>query len=184
MGYRWRRGGINYVPLGTAVLTVTNVQLSDHGSFFDVIVTNRATAGTSGVLSQRAYLHVFADNDNDGVGDSWETAYGLNPGASGDAALDADGDGVSNLNEFIAGTNPTNALSYLSVDLSLAPGVSVEFMALSNHNYTVQFRDDLGSGTWSNLWHAYTRVTNYFERVSDPTAKPRRYYRLVTPYQP
>jgi hypothetical protein len=184
MGYRWRRGGINYVPVGTTVLTITNVQLGDHGNFFDVIVTNRATAGTPGVLSQRAYLHVFADNDNDGVGDSWETANGLNPGASGDAMLDADGDGVNNLDEFIAGTNPTNALSYLRVDLSLAQGANVEFLALSNHNYTVQFRDDLGSGTWSNLSHVYTRVTNYFHRVSDPAAKPRRYYRLVTPYQP
>ncbi len=184
MGYRWRRGGVNYVPLGTPLLTVTNVQLSDHGNFYDVIVTNRATAGTPGALSQRAYLHVFADGDNDRMGDSWETAYGLNPGASGDAALDTDGDGVSNLNEFIAGTNPTNALSYLRVDLSLEPGASVEFVTLSNHNYTVQFRDDLGSGTWSNLTHVYARLTNYFERISDPAAKPRRYYRLVTPYQP
>jgi hypothetical protein len=184
MGYRWRRGGINYVPLGTALLTLTNVQLSDHGMFFDVIVTNRATAGTPGTLSQRAYLHVFTDGDNDRIGDSWETAYGFNPAASGDAALDADGDGVSNLNEFIAGTNPTNALSYLRVDLSFEPGAHVEFLSISNHSYTVQFRDDLGSGVWSNLAHVYTRVTNNFERISDPAAKPRRYYRLVTPYQP
>jgi len=184
MGYRWRRGGINYVPLGTALLTVTNVQLSDHGSFFDVIVTNRATAGTPGALSQRAYLYVFADSDNDRMGDSWETAHGLNPGAPSDATLDADGDGVSNRDEFVAGTNPTNALSYLRVDLSLEPGANVEFMSLSNHNYTVQFRDDLGSGTWSNLTHVYSRTTNNLERISDPEAKPRRYYRLVTPYQP
>jgi hypothetical protein len=184
MGYRWRRGGITYVPLGTSVLTITNVQLSDHGSFFDVIVTNRASVGTAGALSQRAYLLVYADNDGDRMGDSWEATNGLNSANSTDAALDTDGDGMSNLEEFIAGTEPTNALSRLSLDLSFAPETSLEFMAQSNRNYTVQFRDNLASGAWSNLVHAYTRVTNRVERVEDSGASPRRYYRLVTPYQP
>ncbi|HTG45290.1 MAG TPA: lamin tail domain-containing protein, partial [Verrucomicrobiae bacterium] len=36
------------------------------------------------------------DSDNDGMPDSWEIQYGLNPG-SNDAALDRDGDGFTNL---------------------------------------------------------------------------------------
>ena len=47
------------------------------------------------------------DDDNDGMPDAWETQYGLNPLVD-DASEDLDWDGVSNLNEYIAGTNPTN----------------------------------------------------------------------------
>jgi hypothetical protein len=140
--------------------------------------------GTPGVLSQRAFLHVYADSDGDRMGDSWEATNGLSSASSGDAALDSDGDGMSNLEEFIAGTQPTNAASYLKLDLSLSPEATLEFMAMSNHNYSVQFRDDLSAGTWSNLVHAYTHATNRLERVADPAANPRRFYRLITPFQP
>jgi len=185
MGYRWRRNGINYVPLGQSVLTLTNVQLAHNGFFYDVVVTNRATGGTAGELSQRAYLLVYADNDSDGMGDSWEATNGLNSASSADAMIDSDGDGLTNLEEFLAGSEPTNALSALQFDmLSLSPETTLEFMAYSNHNYTVQFTDNLGSGAWSNLTHAYTRPTNRVERATDPAPNPRRYYRLVTPYQP
>jgi hypothetical protein len=184
MGYRWRRNAINFVPLGTPVLTVTNVQLTNSGYFFDVIVTNRATAGSAGVLSQRAYLFVYTDNDSDRMGDSWEISSGLNPGVA-DATLDTDGDGMTNLEEFIAGTEPTNSLSYLSIDhLSVGAQTTLEFMANSNRNYGVQFSDNFGAGAWFNLTNAFTRPTNRLERVVDPDAGPRRYYRLVTPQQP
>lgn len=45
------------------------------------------------------------DTDGDHMDDNWETAHGLNVGAN-DSAGDADGDGLSNLQEFIADTNP------------------------------------------------------------------------------
>jgi chitinase len=48
------------------------------------------------------------DDDNDGMPDAWEIAHGLNPLVN-DAALDADGDGVSNLAEYQAGSDPTAA---------------------------------------------------------------------------
>lgn len=49
---------------------------------------------------------VDPDDDNDGMPDEWETGFGLNPLDAGDAALDFDGDGGSNLAEFEAGTDP------------------------------------------------------------------------------
>jgi chitinase len=46
------------------------------------------------------------DNDNDGMPDAWEIAHGLNPLVN-DAAGDLDGDGISNLAEYLAGSDPT-----------------------------------------------------------------------------
>src|SRR5205085_11144337 len=38
------------------------------------------------------------DTDGDGIPDFWENLYGLDPNNGADAAMDPDGDGVSNLN--------------------------------------------------------------------------------------
>ncbi|MFW9850386.1 MAG: hypothetical protein ACFFF4_14735, partial [Candidatus Thorarchaeota archaeon] len=44
--------------------------------------------------------------DNDGMPDSWELLYGLDIN-SDDSQLDKDGDGLTNLEEYMLGTNPT-----------------------------------------------------------------------------
>lgn len=46
------------------------------------------------------------DDDNDGMPDTFEMAYGLNPLNASDTTLDSDADGVSNLKEYQHGTNP------------------------------------------------------------------------------
>jgi len=46
-----------------------------------------------------------ADDDNDGMPDSWESLYGLDP-LKDDAADDPDGDGVSNIDEYNLGSEP------------------------------------------------------------------------------
>ncbi len=45
------------------------------------------------------------DDDNDGMPDSWEILYGLNP-LENDGLQDPDGDGIINLNEYLGGTTP------------------------------------------------------------------------------
>lgn len=49
-----------------------------------------------------------ADDDNDGMTDAWEAAHGLEP-LIDDAELDADGDGVTNLDEFLGSTESAAA---------------------------------------------------------------------------
>jgi hypothetical protein len=53
----------------------------------------------------------LADSDGDGMHNSWETAKGLNPFNSADAADDGDRDGASNLAEYLAGSDPNSAAS-------------------------------------------------------------------------
>jgi uncharacterized protein (DUF1800 family) len=50
-----------------------------------------------------------ADADSDGMPDAWETLHSFNPASDADAALDADSDGLTNLREFLAGTDPRDS---------------------------------------------------------------------------
>ncbi len=49
-----------------------------------------------------------ADDDNDGMSDTFEVANGFQPLNAADATLDADSDGFTNLEEFQTGSNPTD----------------------------------------------------------------------------
>jgi len=194
MNFRWRSNNNNaFMPFGTATatLTITNVQLGHNGANFDAVITNRANP-SPGVLSGKAFLTVLADSDGDRAPNVWETANGFDPNNSADMQLDqdADGDGASNLAEYTAGTDPHDPLSYLQIkNLSTSPTSAIlQFLAVSNKNYTVQFADQ-PSGGWSNLAHVLL-ITNppalRTVTVIDSNAPPgvQRYYRLVTPFQP
>ncbi|MFL0804858.1 MAG: FG-GAP-like repeat-containing protein [Agarilytica sp.] len=55
------------------------------------------------------------DSDNDFMADSWELAYGLDPENASDAALDSDGDGATNLQEFNNDSAPFLAEPFYAV---------------------------------------------------------------------
>ncbi|MBQ4879946.1 discoidin domain-containing protein [Pseudoalteromonas luteoviolacea] len=52
------------------------------------------------------------DSDQDGMLDTWEVNFGLNPNDPLDSSFDFDNDKVSNLDEFLAGTDPTDPTSF------------------------------------------------------------------------
>jgi pectate lyase len=52
------------------------------------------------------------DSDGDGMPDEWEIRYGLNPDDPSDGPLDKDGDGYTNLEEYLNGTDPTEFVDY------------------------------------------------------------------------
>jgi Lamin Tail Domain/Chitobiase/beta-hexosaminidase C-terminal domain len=128
------------------------------------------------------------DRDGDGLPDVWEILYGLDgtdPTGDDGANGDPDHDGVTNLEEYIAGTAPTNPLSVLKFDrITVNSGVSLTFLASSNKTYTIQSAPSLAAGAWSNFIHFGSRPTNHLEAISDSTRDTSRFYRIVTPRQP
>ena len=186
MSYRWRRG----------FTTVTNMIITSHQSFlhidhavpgdggnYTVVLTNAAFF-LPGVLSANATVAVVADADGDGMGDAWEDENGLNSSNGGDGGLDLDNDGLTNLEEFQAGTNPDDENSYLRMaSLDQGTGTLVTFHAASNMTYTVEYTDNLGLGLWNRLADFAANPTNRIQEAFDPQEKPSRYYRVVTPRQ-
>lgn len=55
---------------------------------------------------------VLVHSDGDGMSDQWEINHNLNPKDSKDGALDTDGDGYTNVEEYLNGTNPQEKINY------------------------------------------------------------------------
>lgn len=91
---------------------------------------------------------------------------------------------MSNWAEYIAGTDPEDAMSYLKVDRveAVAGAVTLDFLVTSNRTYSVQYRPTLATGGWQVWLNLPARATNRLERVLDPSPGALgRYYRLSTP---
>jgi hypothetical protein len=193
MGFRWRRSLslVTNIVLGgnTCYLTLTNAQAS-HAGTYTVVLTNGWTELPT-VRQQthtNAILVVLADTDMDRMADEWETTHRLMVGVN-DGGSDTDGDGVSNLDEYRAGTDPQNKGDYLRVQsLALPDGLDVallRFVAVSNRTYTVQWRDAVAAGPWWKLEDVPARPVTREVEVRDGTAGlGQRFYRLATPRQP
>ena len=75
---------------------------------------------------------------------AWLGQYGLPTYGAADYA-DSDGDGLNNWQEWIAGTNPTNAASalWMLTPTNAAPGVTVVWTSVTNRNYSLEYSTDL-----------------------------------------
>jgi hypothetical protein len=130
----------------------------------------------------------LTDRDGDGMPDFWETANHLNPDDPTDAAADSDQDGLSNLQEYLAGTNPRDAASALRFESVTVQsgGVALIFKAVAGKSYTVQYRDSFTGGAWATWRDVTPQPTNGPVEVVDApvTNVTGRYYRLATPAFP
>ena len=142
--------GGNNKPL-TLVFTnaVTNSQLQ---VLFTEVVDHARNSG----LQVRKIADVASDTD--GIPDWWRLAYfghalGL-PSDQSRGSDDADGDGVSNLNEFLAGTDPLNPASVFVVThvATVGADVQVSCSTVAGRTYQLQRRDRLNAApSWTNV---------------------------------
>ena len=65
-----------------------------------------AAAGFTVNVTQQGIPTTEGDGDGDGIPDSWEEVFGLDPTNSGDGTTDPDGDGVASRDEYLRGTHP------------------------------------------------------------------------------
>ena len=196
--YSWRRGtpvitsfnsteGTNFATWNsiTAGYVLTNNMVSSNFPL-RLVFTNLATsAGGLALLNNNAFITVLADSDRDGIPNTVEIALGLDPMLASDGSGDLDGDGMTNADEYRAGTDPSDRNNYFKTEIMAGSGSArVHFTAVSNRTYTVQFTDALPAGAWFRLADVLARSTNRVEILPDPQWTARRFYRAITPRQP
>jgi hypothetical protein len=88
------------------------------------------------------------DADSDGMPDSWEEDYFASTDAeNGGADDDRDGDGVSNYNEYIAGTDPTAADSLFEItSMDVSPDCVLSWSSETGKTYSLWISTNLISG--------------------------------------
>jgi hypothetical protein len=116
------------------------------------------------------------DSDTDGLPDAWEIENFTNLDQNGSG--DFDHDGVTNLAEYIIGSDPNNASSGQPLT-SIAPtsgGFVFSFPTISGRIYQPKVSPDLT--TWSALGPQITG-DGTTKSATDPTTGPKRFYRLT-----
>ena len=117
--------------------------------------------------------------------DAWEQANGTFVFIP-DANDDPDSDGLTNWEEYLAGTHPNNASSALRFTQITAQGgnVILQFLATSNRTYSLLYKPSLGELQWSKLADVSAHPTNRMVTLTNNVpGDASRFYRLVTPAQ-
>jgi hypothetical protein len=168
---------INANGLATAGIVYQNESATVRGAF-------QGTAGTLGLTVVNVNIDNFGSYAGDAVDDLWQVQnFGLN-NPDGLGSADPDGDGQNNLFEYTAGTVPTDAASRFRLRIDRVVGQpdrkNIVFSPrFPTRTYTVQFRDNLSTGSFASL-AGITTTDNGTERtVTDLNATGfSKFYRV------
>jgi len=125
-------------------------------------------------------LTLGEDSDGDGLPDAWERALLAQGQGLGDINPndDTDGDGMSNLDEYISGNYAFDKEDGLRLDIvqRVQAGTVLEFMGIQGRTYTVKGSPDLKA--WSDLAFQVDGEDGEFENVR---ADKVRKFRVTVP---
>ena len=118
---------------------------TNHSSIGGGFDTSASATGLIEILYPE--IPAGSDADGDGLLDAWETQHFGATGAAGNA--DADGDGTSNLMEYLAGTDPRSGTSVFRPSSRVESGkLILTVPTVSGRSYRVWGTSNL-QGTWT-----------------------------------
>ncbi len=183
--YQWQESTNNttFGDLGGQTSSNLLAAITVAGDYYRVVITPNDGI-TNGAPFTTASVLVPVDADGNGINDDWEVQYfghiGVDPNA------DPDGDGFSNLQEFLAGTDPTNSASAFRIT-SVAPegnDLHVTWMTGVGKTNALQFTTGDADGSFTNdftdlfsVTNTIGSTTNYLD-IGAFTNSPARYYRI------
>jgi len=171
-------GGRNLPLTRVFTNTVADGQLE---ALFLPVADNARCSG----IQVRKTADLFSGND--GIPDWWRLAYFDH--ATGQAADlsragdDADGDGMFNLEEFLAGTNPLSLDSVFKIAGTVRAGseVQLSWTTQTGRTYQLQQSDGLGSAAeWANFGPAVAGTGGMVTQSVGAVAGESRFFRVQT----
>jgi hypothetical protein len=180
-------GALFFLP-GEATQHVSVVLIDDLSYERDewaiLSLTNATNAVVGQVSGSRFDISDDEDSDGDDLPDDWEVSVGLSSvlgeGVSGRAG-DPDGDGMSNWEEFIADTHPSNMMSRLAL-LSITVADPPVSLSWQGGRWATQYLESAvmpqADADWAPIFTNIppTDTTNTF--VFDSAPYPSRFYRI------
>ncbi len=189
VGYNVYRSsdGINYTKI--TPVKVTHTQFTDpipndaEYTYAISLVFRGNPPVESSVLSANSQT-VFKDTDMDTLPDYYEIANGLDEtsgaGTNGPAG-DADGDTMSNYEEWIAGTKAndrTSALFVKNVTLDGA-GITIQWNGIADRRYSLYRSSTLLSNAWTRIYGpTYCPSNQIIEYIDQSTVSNSSFYRI------
>ena len=123
------------------------------------------------------------DTDGDGMADGFEATHHLLID-SNDASADPDGDGRSNLSEYLAGTNPKSAASILKITSSAFSSanreVTLNWASVDGRKYKIQHKGSLAETTWTDIANHTASGNQSSKTVTAPQGDSNGFYRIAT----
>jgi hypothetical protein len=107
--------------------------------------------------------------------------FGTVSNALSAADADPDGDGASNWQEYVAGTNPLDATSvfeFLPATTPAGNGFVLQWPSVVNKHYTVQSSPSIDSGSWTTIATNLTG-TGQAMQWTDSSASTAKFYRAL-----
>ncbi|HLH54237.1 MAG TPA: S8 family serine peptidase [Verrucomicrobiae bacterium] len=146
---------------GSGLLTtITNAPPGTYSiQFRDVPFYETPTPQTN-TLSAKSSItfggkYTFIDANHNGISDAWEKYYLGAVITNRSGSIDSDGDGMTDYQEFIAGTDPTNAASklvFVGAAVETNSAVIFQWSAVPGRSYQLVSSTDLATWTPVTSW--------------------------------
>ena len=171
------------LPVGVPAASLTISALSDSAPEGDKTLTVTLEPGTNYTIGpfSNAVVRILDTPFNAWRFAHFTAAELADPNISGPNA-DPDGDSASNLQEFLAGTDPRDAGSVLRVKIDAVTNTArVSFSVGANQGYTLQYRDDLHLNAWFDVTNfpplSAPGTLWYYDPL--PAGRTNRFYRVL-----
>jgi hypothetical protein len=167
---------VNLLQLGSLVIDINDLRMD---AYF--IQPSGSPLGSTYAIADSFTILKQAnpDSDGDGIPDDYETQHNLDPHDPDDALLDADNDGISNLDEYVLESQEPPYHRVITHTNPQTKVTQVVFFTVTGKKHRVLYSDDLMLWSPGSAW--ITGDNSAHAWLDDGSATPhgdKRFYRI------
>jgi len=149
-------------------------------SFYDIIYARYSDGINASPYVRIRVVAFYSDSYSEGLPDSWRTTYFGSPdpfaGPKRHPGDDYDGDGYTNLQEWLLGSNPANATSNLRITSFTT--TNIQWQAKGYEVYELCAVTNLNSNVWSRVINPVVPTNSVGAAGAFTNGGPRQFFRV------